>query len=163
MKTVILFRHGKSDWDANYGADHERPLAKRGIRAAKAMGRWLRQTDQVPDYFCASSAVRARTTLALACEAGAWEGQLHIRPELYDASVSEYLEVIRSTPEEAQRVLLAGHEPTCSMTTSLLSGGGLVRFPTATMARIDLDIESWEEIGSWPGFLVWFMPPKFLE
>ena len=41
MKSVILFRHGKSDWGANYDHDHERPLSKRGIRDAKKMGKFL--------------------------------------------------------------------------------------------------------------------------
>ena len=38
MRSVIMFRHGKSDWDVDYGPDHDRPLAKRGIKAAKKMG-----------------------------------------------------------------------------------------------------------------------------
>ena len=35
MKSILLFRHGKSDWNANYKEDHDRPLSKRGIIAAK--------------------------------------------------------------------------------------------------------------------------------
>lgn len=163
MKTIILFRHGKSDWDANYGADHERPLAKRGIGAAKQMGVWLRKTGQVPDYLVSSTAVRARTTLQLAKEAGEWAGEINLRPELYDATYREYIEVARQTPAEASSVILTGHEPTCSMTTSLLSGGSIVRFPTATMARIDIDVDNWEEIGQHPGRLIWFVPPKFMS
>ena len=47
MKSILLFRHGKSDWNANYEKDHDRPLSKRGIIAAKTMGIYLSkiQTD----------------------------------------------------------------------------------------------------------------------
>lgn len=162
MKTIILFRHGKSDWNANYGQDHERPLNPRGIKAAGAMGKWLKKTDQVPDYHISSSAVRARTTLKLAKEAGGWGGKTHIVEQLYEASVADYIDVARETPEEASSLILAGHEPTCSGTTRILSGGAIVRFPTATMARIDVEIESWRELGKFPGQLIWLMPPRFL-
>ena len=163
MKTIILFRHGKSDWDANYGQDHERPLARRGIKAASKMGMWLRSTAQVPDHLFSSSAVRARTTLALAKAAGEWPGDIHIVNELYDATVEAYLHGARQTPETAESVILTGHEPTCSMTTSMLSGGGMIQFPTATMARIDLDIDSWEDVGNRTGRLVWLVSPKSLD
>ncbi|SVD23980.1 uncharacterized protein METZ01_LOCUS376834, partial [marine metagenome] len=56
MRSVIMFRHGKSDWDADYGPDHDRPLAKRGIKAAKKMGKYLAGLDQVPHIVVSSTA-----------------------------------------------------------------------------------------------------------
>ena len=41
MKTVLLFRHAKSDWEAEAEFDRDRPLNKRGKRDAKRMGRHL--------------------------------------------------------------------------------------------------------------------------
>ena len=46
MKTLILLRHGKSDWKDDELVDHERPLAKRGRKAARAVGRFLRLAEQ---------------------------------------------------------------------------------------------------------------------
>ena len=40
MKTIYLLRHGKSDWDS-HADDHERPLAPRGVDAAKRIGHYL--------------------------------------------------------------------------------------------------------------------------
>jgi phosphohistidine phosphatase len=57
MRSLILFRHGKSDWDAPYGSDHERPLAHRGKEAAICMGRMLSQAGQAPDLAVSSSAL----------------------------------------------------------------------------------------------------------
>lgn len=162
MKTIILFRHGKSDWDAGHRTDHERVLAGRGNKAARAMGKYLTETDQEPDYLVSSTAVRAHTTMELAREAGGWSLDIHTTGRLYEASVDDYLDVIRETPDSAGRLLLAGHEPTCSMTTRTLIGGGTVRFPTAAMARIDVDVERWQSVRPASGTLIWFLPPRFL-
>ena len=50
MKSIILFRHGKSEWNTFYDSDHNRPLAPRGIKAAKKMGVFLANKKQVPDW-----------------------------------------------------------------------------------------------------------------
>lgn len=162
MKTVILFRHGKSDWGADFSEDHARPVAPRGIKAARAMGKWLKKINQVPDFLVTSSALRARTTLELASEAGAWGKTPVVTNALYDATVAAYIEVIRQTPAKSSSVLIAGHEPTCSLTTAYLVGGATNEFPTATMARIDVDVENWEDIDAGTGTLIWFMPPRYL-
>ena len=66
FKSVILFRHGKSDWDARYDSDHDRPLAKRGIRDAKRMGKFLSKRAEVPELILSSTALRTRETTKLA-------------------------------------------------------------------------------------------------
>ena len=55
MKTLLFFRHGKSNWDADYDVDHNRPLAKRGRKAARAMGR---STDGFGSATSVSSSLR---------------------------------------------------------------------------------------------------------
>ena len=162
MKTVIVFRHGKSDWGANFDHDHERPVAPRGIKASKAMGKWLARTDQIPDFCVVSSALRTRQTYAYASEAGEWRSEMTVEDALYDSTVSTYLEVIRRLPIDAERALLVGHEPTCSGITSLLAGRTDIRFPTATMARLDLDVDSWDQVEGESGTLIWLQPPRFL-
>ncbi|HMF03267.1 MAG TPA: phosphoglycerate mutase family protein, partial [Acidimicrobiia bacterium] len=73
MPALILFRHGKSDWDAaDAGDDRARPLARRGRKAAERMGRFLARAGQVPDVAITSPALRAAETLRLAMEGGGW-------------------------------------------------------------------------------------------
>ena len=72
MKSVLFLRHGKSDWDAPFDHDHERPLAKRGRKAARLVGQYLAHIDFVPDGIVSSTALRARDTVALASESGSW-------------------------------------------------------------------------------------------
>ena len=163
MKTVLILRHGKSDWDADFNHDHERPLAKRGRRAAKRMGRFLSQAGPLPDYVLCSSAVRTRRTLERARKAGEWDAPVHVTDALYLADTEDVVDVLRTAPEEAETVLIVGHEPTCSETISALIGGGDVRFPTAAMARIDLDVDAWEDIDFDTGVLQWLVIPKAIK
>ncbi|MBD2258670.1 histidine phosphatase family protein [Pseudanabaena sp. FACHB-2040] len=159
-KHLILFRHGKSDWAAEFQRDHERPVAKRGIKAAKAMGKLLAAAGQVPDSIVSSSAVRAKTTAELAAEAGGWGCPLRVTDQLYEATPEEVMTVIQQEPDTTRTLMLVGHEPTWSELTGRLIGSGRVLFPTAAMVRIDFELSSWEQIAFGLGQLVWLIPPK---
>ena len=163
MKTLLFFRHGKSDWDADYHLDHERPLAKRGRKAAKKMGGFLAQANLIPDHVLCSTAVRARSTLEIAQEAGNWNTSVHLTPALYHAAPSTLLREIRAQQMSTNILMLVGHEPTWSETIEHFIGGGLVRFPTAAMACIELDIASWHNAALGQGLLRWLVPPKILS
>ena len=76
--SIIIFRHGKSDWSATYGKDHDRPLSKRGIKASKKMGQYLNTIQQTPEIVISSSAVRTKNTAKLAIEHGNWSSRLFI-------------------------------------------------------------------------------------
>ena len=162
MKTILLFRHGKSDWDADYGADHNRPLAKRGEKSASLMGRYLASLDQLPDRVICSSALRAKETVRLAAKAGKWSCPITFAEELYEASPEQVLDLIRESQDSLNSILLAGHEPTWSLLAGGLIGNAKVKFPTAAMARIDLTIASWKETALGKGILVWLVFPKLL-
>jgi phosphohistidine phosphatase len=162
MKSLLFFRHGKSDWDAPFSHDHERPLAKRGRKAARVMGRFISSSGQEPDSIVTSTAVRARDTVNLASKAGSWSAPIRETRELYGASPRTILEVVHEESDSVDRLLLAGHEPTWSHTISLLIGGGNIRFPTAAMARIDFDVSSWRQVDFGSGELQWLIPPKAL-
>lgn len=160
LLSLILFRHGKSDWDANYDADHDRPLAERGRTNARCMGQLLAQAEQIPDLAVSSSARRARDTLSLAMKAGRWQCAAQIDAALYETTpqaVVAWLREIDTTPE---RLLLVGHEPTWSELASRLSGGGVLRVPTGAMLRLDLELDSWRDIAFGQAELRWLMPPK---
>ena len=162
MKSLILFRHGKSDWNLDTGSDHDRPVSERGQRAARVMGRFLGLAGQAPDSVVTSSAVRARTTVELASEAGSWGSPIRVTRALYEATPSGVLEVVRAEPGETRVLLLGGHEPTWSELVSLLIGGGSAAIPTACMARIDFDVDAWSGADYGRGKLVWLVPPKLL-
>lgn len=163
MKSVYLLRHAKSDWSSDYSTDHERPLSKRGRRAAATVGRFLAALDQAPEAVITSTAVRARATVELAADAGGWSCPVRHDEALYGGSTSDVLAAVRGAAPEPDRLLLAGHEPTWSTAVEGLAGGGSVRMVTASVARIDLPVESWEQVALGAGTLVWLVTPKLLQ
>ena len=149
-KQIILYRHGKSDWGAEYGADHDRPLAKRGINSAEIMGKVLAKSKQIPELAITSTALRARQTLEHSMAAGKWECDVVEDKKLYYDSIEDIFEIIKSLSEKYASVMLVGHEPKCSSLAVMMIGGGDVVFKTATIARIDYDVERWlrDAVGS---------------
>lgn len=167
MKTMLWMRHGKSDWDAGYGADHDRPLAKRGVKAAQAMGMALARAGFAPDLVLSSTAVRARTTAELALEAGGFSVETRCERGLYDGGAARALELVREMPDvlagrAVETLLITGHEPTWSDSVSRLIGGGSVRMVTAAVACVVCDVEAWRGVRAGGCELSWFLPPKVL-
>lgn len=162
MKSVLFFRHGKSDWDADFDHDHERPLNKRGRKAAKKMGRYLAEIGELPDAIVSSSAVRALTTVKRAKKKGGWEATIRATRTLYEAGPSGLLDVIRTEPDTTDVLMLVGHEPTWSTTIDRFVGGFDEKFSTASIARVDLPIDAWREAEFGQGTLAWFVTPKSL-
>jgi phosphohistidine phosphatase len=141
MKTLLVMRHAKSDWDASYGADHDRPLNERGVRSARIMGRVLAEAGLAPDLIVTSTAVRARSTAALASEAGTWKSETRLEPALYGSGTDTAIEVAAAAPD-VSRLMLVGHQPTWSLLVTALTGER-VEMKTATVAVIEFEIEQW--------------------
>ena len=159
MLSIIIFRHGKSDWDAIYDKDHNRPLSKRGIKAAKKMGNYLKQINQVPDVVISSSAIRAKNTAELAMNSGDWKSIFYIEPRIYGGSSEELLSIVQKINRKIKTVCLVGHEPICSSFISLCTFHSQ-RFTTASMAKIDFEFKEWSEIYFGKGILNWIKSPK---
>jgi phosphohistidine phosphatase len=159
---LIILRHAKSDWGSDYGDDRRRPLARRGRKAAQRIGRLLAGADQVPDAAITSPADRAQATLGLVMAAAGWNCPVRSAEGLYGGGVTGLLAEVRAERIPTRVLLLVSHEPTCSEAVALLIGGGRIRFPTAAVARVDLEAERWEEVGPGVGALVWSVVPRLL-
>jgi len=162
VKTVLLLRHGKSDWASDTGADRDRPLAKRGERAARTMGQLLSRAGLVPDAAVTSPAARARTTLELAMKAGGWVCPVQVSEALYGESPQAVIDEIGRQSDEATTLLLVGHEPIWSEMVGLLVGGGRHRVPTGALAAVDFEVEAWADVGPGAGVLAFLLPPRLL-
>ena len=157
--SIIIFRHGKSDWNAVYGKDHDRPLSKRGISASKKMGIFLKKKNQIPDIVISSSAERAKNTAKLAIKAGNWRSNFYIDKRIYGRSSDFLLELAKLIDDRHKSICFVGHEPTCSSFISL-STFHSTRFKTASMAKINFSLKSWSQIEFGKGILEWLISPK---
>jgi phosphohistidine phosphatase len=151
-------RHAKSDWDADYGSDHDRPLNERGVRSARSMGRVLAAHELEPQVVISSTALRAKTTAQLAIEEGGWEAELRLDSTLYESGPEDVLAVGASAPE-VSRLMMVGHQPTWSMLVAELTGER-VEMKTATVAVIDFEMDSWAGLRLGKGTLSRVLDPK---
>jgi len=163
MKSIILFRHGKSEWNTFYDSDHNRPLAPRGIKAAKKMGVFLANKKQVPDLVISSTAIRARTTVELAIEKGNWESAMILESAIYGGPPTVLLSIAQAQLDTIKSICFVGHEPNFSMFISQACGLGHIEFTTANMAKIDFNVNNWKDIEFEKGVLDWLQKPKELD
>jgi phosphohistidine phosphatase len=166
---LFVLRHGKSDWPAGV-ADHDRPLAKRGIRDSAAAGRWLAAQADVPDVVWCSTARRTRQTwqhLADELPEGGSGCDVRFDDDVYAAAVEDLLDVLHRTPRGTARVLLVGHNPGVQDLTLLLAAGGSddaralaeTKFPTSGLAVLDLG-SPWDQLGAGSSRLTDFVVPR---
>ena len=112
QRELYIFRHAKSDWDSGASSDFERPLANRGKKDAPVMGKWMKRQNLLPDYIVSSPAKRAKQTVkAVIKELGVSENKIHFNETIYMASVQTLLQVLAGVPQEAERVMIVGHNP----------------------------------------------------
>lgn len=172
MLTLLMLRHAKSSWDDHDLEDFERPLTKRGTKAAGAMGRYIAENDLVPEQAMCSDAVRTRETFGLvASELGGAAIETSFRSELYLASPKELLDHARGAGDSTSRLLLIGHNPGLHAASLALVGRGeaqrlramRIKFPTAALAVITFRVSKWAEIGPAGGTLSVFKTPRELD
>src|SRR5438105_4097768 len=97
-KTLLIMRHAKSSWKEAELDDHERPLNKRGRRAAPAMGQLLRENSLTPDAILSSTALRARQTAEAVAEACGFAGEISYHAEFYHDAPEGYFEALARLP-----------------------------------------------------------------
>ncbi|MFJ9816572.1 SixA phosphatase family protein [Streptomyces sp. NPDC101151] len=145
-RRIVLFRHAKADWPQV--SDHERPLAERGRMDAAVAGRKLADTGITFDLALCSTAVRTRETWKLAVHELAHRPKTIYEERVYEASPGELIAVLNEIPDDAQSVILIGHNPGLHGLAEILAGGseGDARdrmsrrgFPAAGFALLTFD------------------------
>lgn len=160
MKELLLVRHAKSSWQQDL-PDRERPLARRGERAAPEMGRRLAVAGTVPDLVLTSDAVRARSTAAaLARAAGLDTAALATETRLYDADAQAITDLARGLDDALDRVAFVGHNPALHEAVECLCDLRPEKLPTAAVVRIRWPIERWRDLSESAGTCVDFDYPK---
>lgn len=170
MKRVVLVRHAKSSWDDPEQEDIVRPLNERGRLAAPVIGAWLAERKIEPDLVATSPAARCVQT---------WDKIKHhlgrapkpkIEKALYMADPSTMMKVLTNMPDDADTVLVIGHQPGLSSFARKLANGtvpsscsrSFTKFPTASAAVIEFDTDVWSNAKFGEGEFRNFATPKDL-
>lgn len=162
MKNLYLIRHGKSDWDADYDRDHDRPLNKRGRRDAVKIGDYLKRASVQPDAVLCSSALRTQQTLELLAEEAGWRSEIHVDEGLYLAAPNEVMQFIASQPAHVDTLAVIGHQPFTGQVASHFLGGRHLEVPTACVVGIEFDASHWPGVVAEQGRLLMHVLPRRL-
>jgi len=167
MKRIYLLRHAKSSWDDPGLADHDRPLAPRGRRAAAALARHLRAETGRPELVLCSSALRARQTLEGLREV-LGDAEVLVERSLYAADSDELLERLHRVPAAVGSAMVIAHNPGLQdLAVDLVALGpdiGRLRekLPTGGLATIECE-GSWDDLAPGVGTLVSLVVPRDLR
>jgi phosphohistidine phosphatase len=167
-RRLYLLRHAKSSWKDERLADHDRPLAGRGKRAAKAIAGHLRKQGIEPELVLCSTATRARETLA-GIRAVLGDGEVRLERELYRAGPGVLLARLHAVPEAVGSVMVIGHNPGLEDLALLLARRGSTvreleaKFPTGALATLALRGSDWAGLDRASADLIAFVRPRDLE
>ena len=163
MKSILLFRHGEAESGFNYNSDHERPLTALGVTVVEKVAIHLVAISKTPDLVISSSANRAETTANKAIKAGNWQCDKTIEKGIYGGSPDYLLNLARSQNNKYNFIAFVGHEPNFSMFIERSSSVNYVRFPTASVANINFNVDRWKNIEFGFGELAFLITPKDLD
>ncbi|CAN5716388.1 histidine phosphatase family protein [soil metagenome] len=152
-------RHAKSSWDDPNLSDFERPLNNRGLKTAPLMGEVMLKNNFTPEIIVSSPAMRARQTAELVKNSAAFEAEISFDERIYEASAIRLLEVVSDIADEYDSAMIVGHNPGFENIVRVLTGKS-ESMPTAALAVVDLEINSWKEINAETGNLRKFIRPK---
>ena len=165
--TLLLMRHAKSSYPDQV-ADHDRPLAPRGIRQAGLAGDWLRADMPPVDAVLCSTATRARQTLA---NTGIPKGGATVRysERLYDSTPGTMIDEINRVADTVSTLLVVGHEPAMSALAIGLAGADGTdaeaverisqKFPTSAIAVLNV-AGAWKNLELNGAALIGFQVPR---
>ena len=167
-RTLLLLRHAKSDYPPGV-ADHDRPLAPRGVREAALAGDWLRSHAPAIDAVLCSTAARTKETLART----RIEAPVNYVERLYDATPGAVIDEINGVASrfdnDVETLLVIGHEPAISQVAlGLATADGSnktaaenisTKFPTSAIAVLRTG-EPWDELTLSGAALVTFHVPR---
>ena len=160
-KILYLMRHAEAVWMHSGQRDFDRPLAPKGELDAKEMGQRLKARGDLPDIMLSSPARRAtQTTEIIATELDHPFDAMIFRETIYEAGVSDLLDIIQSLNNDYGSAMLIGHNPSISWLINQLTGEHIANAPTGSIATLRTFSPRWEDSNSGTADLLDFDAPS---
>jgi phosphohistidine phosphatase len=172
VKLLGLLRHAKSDWDDIGLRDFDRGLNNRGRRGAALMGKHIRNHGVKWAHVMASPAERVKKTLEAAGIDAPDPSTIDWQDKAYLASSATLIDLLRAVEDNPATVLLVAHNPglqelifdlVAPAEENRLFEAAAEKYPTATFAVLELEIDDWAEIAPNLGKLVHLARPRDLD
>lgn len=164
LSRLYLLRHAQAAPAAPGMADFDRPLDRRGLADARAVGEAMAAGGHRPALVLCSAARRALETWAgVETALGPPAGGVRFLRALYGADARGYVDAVHAVGDEADSVMIVGHNPTVEETACLLARDGAARigpgFPTSGLAVLRFD-GALSAVGPGAGVLEAYLRPK---
>lgn len=160
MKTLLLIRHAKSDWD-NILSDFDRPLNERGKHDAPVMAKRIKDRKIEIDAFVSSPAKRAKKTAELFMhEYDVKEKKLHFVPSLYEASSNDFYNAVFDLKDKFDTVAIFGHNPGITDFVNSLSCTTIDNMPTCSVYALKINTKNWVDFKKADKDFLFFDYPK---
>ncbi|MGP9768049.1 CHAD domain-containing protein [Halomonas sp. AOP13-D3-9] len=146
MRHLYLMRHAKAKQLSGDMADHQRPLRKRGERQAAAMAHVLQRWQALDGEVYVSPAARTRATfdkIAAQLPDCTLIHQDHFDEALYTFDGEALLAWLQTLPNEAERVLIIGHNPALVDLACWLDKRAPPSLPTGSVLHFTLPDTPW--------------------
>lgn len=171
FENAYPLRHAKSSWDDPVARDFDRPLNKKGEKAARIMGQYMKAQGLTFDHIIASPAVRVIETVDHVASGYGKRIEPIWERRIYLASSATLMDVLREMDDGAGHILMLGHNPGMEdlildlvpETDGEMRSSVYEKYPTAALAQIDINIDHWADIDRGKGRLTRFVRPRDLD
>lgn len=161
MKTLLLIRHAKSDWNDATLSDFDRPLNDRGKRDAPVMAHRLLDRKIHIDAFISSPAKRAKKTATVfAKEYKKVKDDVILEQSLYGASSAVFLEVISNTKDSFDTIAIFSHNPGITDFANELTDTRIDNIPTCSIFAVSINTKHWKDFARAEKQFLFFESPK---
>ncbi|MFV0305380.1 MAG: SixA phosphatase family protein [Moheibacter sp.] len=146
MKTIILFRHGKSRW--NFGVkDYDRDLENIGIERTKKSAKELSHIfGNKVDAWYSSPALRAKHTAQITHKYFTNPSKIQFFEELYTFSFFDLLKFIKKIDNQVQTILIFGHNEAFTEFANRMGNQYIENVPTSGVVAIEFNTGNWQLI-----------------
>lgn len=164
MKRVVIVRHAKSV-PYGYDDDFNRDLRNRGVNDAKLISNELLSRGITPDLMISSPAKRALKTARIFAETLKFpDHKIEKVQDIYDGlTTNEFLEMIRSLPENVNTVFFFGHNPGFYYFTNNLLKNFRGDMPTCSTVGIDFETTNWQDVENRSGDMAFQLVPRMFK
>jgi len=164
MKKLTLIRHAKSSWADSGLDDFDRPLNDRGIRNAPRIAEELVKINLHADKVYVSAAKRTRETFSLLNGTLNWpEESVEITDTIYEASALVLYNLVRNCSDDADDLVLVGHNPGLSELAFIFLGNDCPVMVTCAVIQISFEVDSWSKIAKGLGTMELHLYPKMFS
>ncbi|KAL3691656.1 hypothetical protein R1sor_005307 [Riccia sorocarpa] len=169
LRRLILLRHAKSSWSDRSIKDHDRPLSKKGRKAAASIALKLRErAGWLPQLILCSDSTRTRETLEIMQQhSPELQGaEVHFLSSFYsvaalDGETLQHLQetICKYSKDDVKTITCMGHNRGWEEAATLLAGVH-IELKTANAALLEAAGGSWREafenagVGGWKLFAI---------